>query len=309
VVVGDDGSGVTNVTDAVTVDVGRPASDVAVAELAALCEVVVTDEATGTTGYGERVTIGGRREVATGGTGGRREVTMGGGKVTIGVSDDAGGITGGSPPIVGKIGGGLVITGVTDGGTIGGEDEAVGGGVSDDAGDVTGEGPPGIGKDERQPLTTVVIDNGTPRAKGRVVTEDVSCDAESVDRDDLSSTGEDRGHSVPAVVTDGGTVGGKDEAVTDDAGGVTGDVPMVIGDDVGLLVPQTKDPPAEDAEDISVKMVLEFNVDGDELDGVTGAAVLVNDIADVVASHAETISSSSPESLATWCKLLYCLKA
>jgi hypothetical protein len=65
----------------------------------------------------------------------------------------------------------------------------------------------------------------------------------------------------------------------------------------------------EDAEDISVKMVLEFNVDGDELDGVTGAAVLVNDIADVVASHAETISSSSPESLATWCKLLYCLKA
>lgn len=206
VVVGD-GSGVTGVTDTATVDVGRPAG---VAGLAALCEVVVTDEAAGTTGDGEGVTTGGRwevitggigggKEVITGGTGGMREVTMGRGKVTIGVSDDAGG--------------------------------------------VAGEGTD-IGKDEGQSLTTVVTDGGTPGAKDRVVTEDVSCEAESIDEDGLPSTGEDRGYSVSAVVTDGGTAGGKDEAVTDDAGGVTGDVPMGIGDDAGPPLPPTEDPPA-----------------------------------------------------------------
>lgn len=252
-VVGD-GSGVTDVTDTVTVDVGRPAGDVAVSGLAALCEVVVTDEAAGTTGNEEEVTTGGSRgvttggtrsggEVTVGGTGGRREVTMGGGKVTIGVSDDTGDITGGSPSIVGKIGG-LVTTGVTDGGTIGGKDGIVGGGVLDDVGGVTGEGPPGMGKDGGQSLITVVTNGGTPRAKDRVVTEDVSCDAESLDGDGPSSAGGSRGHPVSAVVTDDGTVGGEDGAVTDDIGGVTGDVPMGIGDDVGLLVPPTKDPPA-----------------------------------------------------------------
>lgn len=65
----------------------------------------------------------------------------------------------------------------------------------------------------------------------------------------------------------------------------------------------------EDAEDIGVGMVLESNVDGDELDGAVIAPVLVNGIDDVVASEAEMILSSSLESLATWCKLLNCLKA
>lgn len=65
----------------------------------------------------------------------------------------------------------------------------------------------------------------------------------------------------------------------------------------------------EDAEDICVKMVLESNVDGNELDGVAVAPALGNGIADVVVSQAETVSSSSPESLATWCRRLYCLKA
>lgn len=125
---GDD-SGVTGVTDTIIVDVGRPAGDVTVAWLAALCEVLVTDEGTGTTENEERATTGGGREVITGGTGGRREVTMGGSKVVIGVSDDAGGITGGSPSVVAEIGG-LVTTGVTDGTTTG---EAVGGDMSDDA--------------------------------------------------------------------------------------------------------------------------------------------------------------------------------
>lgn len=52
--------------------------------------------------------------------------------------------------------------------------------------------------------------------------------------------------------------------------------------------------------------MLESNVD-DGLDGVAVASVLVNGIADVV-SEAETISSSSPESLATRCKPLSFLK-
>lgn len=65
----------------------------------------------------------------------------------------------------------------------------------------------------------------------------------------------------------------------------------------------------EDAEDIGVGMVLESNVDGDELDGVVIAPVLVNGVNDVVASEAEMILSLSPKSLATWCKPLDCLKA
>lgn len=120
-----DGSGVTGVTDTIIVDVGRPAGDVTVAWLAALCKVLVTDEGTGTTGDEERATTGGGREVITGGTGGWREVTMGGSKVVVDVSDDAGG----SPSVVAEIGG-LVTTGVTDGTTTG---EAVGGDMSDDA--------------------------------------------------------------------------------------------------------------------------------------------------------------------------------
>lgn len=51
--------------------------------------------------------------------------------------------------------------------------------------------------------------------------------------------------------------------------------------------------------------MLESDVDGDELGGVAVAPVLVNGIADVVAvetSEAETISPSSPESLATRCE-------
>lgn len=63
----------------------------------------------------------------------------------------------------------------------------------------------------------------------------------------------------------------------------------------------------EDTENICVKMVLESNVDGNEPDRTAVVPVLVNSIADVV--EAETTSSSSPESLATWCKSLYCLKA
>lgn len=121
-----DGSGVTGVTDTIIVDVKRPAGDVTVAWLAALCKVLVTDEGTGTTGDEERATTGGGREVITGGTGGWREVTMGGSKVVVDVSDDAGG----SPSVVAEIGGGLVTTGVTDGTTTG---EAIGGDMSDDA--------------------------------------------------------------------------------------------------------------------------------------------------------------------------------
>lgn len=195
------------------------------------------------------MTTGGKREVTRGGIGargrtgtagemgGRRGVTMGGGKVIIGVSDDAGDNIGGNPSIVGKIAGGLVTTGATDGGTARGKDGAVGGSMPNDAEDVTEEGPPGIGKDETQSLTTVVTDGGTSGAKNRAVAEDVSCDAESVDGDDPSSTGEDREHSV-AVVTDVGTVGGKDGVVSvNDVGGVTGNVPAELGDDVGLSVP------------------------------------------------------------------------
>lgn len=175
---------------------------------------------------------GGRREV---GMRGRRGVTMGGEKVIIGVSDDAGSNIGGNPSIVGKIAGGLVTTGATDGGTARGKDGAVGGGMPNDAGDVTEEGPPSIGKDETQSLTTVVTDDGTSGAKNGAVAEDkVSCDAESVDGDDPSSTG---GHSA-AVVTDIGTVGGKDGVVSvNDVGSVTGNVPAGLGDDAGLSVP------------------------------------------------------------------------
>jgi hypothetical protein len=182
-VVAGDGSGVTGVTDTIVVDVGRLSGNVGVAGLAALCEVVVTDEAAGTTGDEERATIGGGREVKTGGTGGGRELTMG-------VSDDAGGITGGSPSVVDKIEGGLVTTGVTDGRTAGG---AVGGSMSDDAGGVTAEGPAGIDKDEGQSLIIVATDGRTPEVKDRPVTGNVSCDAEGVDGDGHLSTGEDRG--------------------------------------------------------------------------------------------------------------------
>lgn len=292
VVVGD-GSGVTGVTDTIIV----------VAWLAALCEVVVTNEGAGTTGDEERATTGGGREVITGGTGGRREVTMGGSTVVIGVSDDAGGITGGSPSVVAEIRGGLVTTGVTDGRTTG---EAVGGDMSDDADGVTGEGAAGIDKDEGQSLTTVVTDGRTPGAKDKPVTEIVSCDAERVDGDGPSSTG-----------------GGKDGAVTDDAGGIAEDVHAGMSDVAGPSVPPTKDTPVpnrdelEDTTGVQDEVVLglvqgvlmlECNVDSDGLDGVAVASVLVNGIADIV-SKAETILSSSPESLATLCKPLSFLKA
>lgn len=288
-----DGSGVMSVTDTITVDVGRPAGDVARAGLAVLCEVVVVDEAVEIIGD-ERVIIGGGREVIIGG---RREVIMGG-KVIMGVSDDTGGITGGSPSVVVKIGG-PVTTGVADGRIVGG---VVGGGMSDDAGGVTGKGPPGIDKDEGQSLTAVVIDGRTPGAKDRLVTENVSCDAGRVDGDDPASTGEDREYPVSAVVTDSRTVGGKDGAVTDDAEGITGDVHAGIGNDVGPSVPPTKDPPIssqdklEDTTGVHDEVVLELESNG--LDGIAVAPVLVNGIADV-ASEAETILSPSPESLAT----------
>lgn len=301
VIVGD-GSGVTGVTDTIIVDVGRPAGDVTVAWLGALCEVVVTNEGAGTTGDEERATTGGGREVITGGTGGRREVTMGGSTVVIGVSDDAGGITGGSPSVVAEIRG-LVTTGVTDGRTTG---EAVGGDMSDDADGVTGEGPAGIDKDEGQSLTTVVTDGRTPGAKDKPVTEIVSCDADRVDGDGPSSTG-----------------GEKDRAVTDDAGGIAEDVHAEMSDVAGPSVPPEKDTPVpnrdelEDTTGVQDEVVLglvqgvlmlECNIDSDGLDVVAVASVLVNGIADIV-SEAETILSSSPESLATLCKPLSFLKA
>jgi hypothetical protein len=113
-------------------------------------------------------------------------------------------------------------------------------------------------------------------------------------------------------------VGGKGGAVTDDAGGVTGDVHAGIGDDVGPSDPPTKDPPVsnrnelEDTTGVHDEVVLELvqgmlmlesNVNGDGLDGVAVALVLVNstDVA-VETSEVETMLSSSPESLATRCK-------
>lgn len=292
-----------------------------------------------------RVTTGGRREVTaggaggeeTGGIGGRKEVTMRGEEVTVGVSDDAGGIAGGSPSAVGKTGGGLVTSGVAEGTTAGGKDGAVDGNMYDDAGGVTREGPPSIGKDEGKSLSlaTVATDGRIPTAKDRVVTEDgASCDAESVDENGTSNIGEDREQPVFVVVTDGGIAGRKDGTVTDDAEGVTRDVLIKIDDDVGLSVSLARHPPASNCnelkdindahdevaldlvqdvlteEDDSVMVVLDSNVDGDELDGVTIAPALVNGIADVVAPEAETILSSlSAESLATCCKSLDCLKA
>lgn len=201
-----DGSVVTDVTDIVTVVVGRTAGGVTVAGLATLCEVVVMSGAAGTTGEGERVTTGGGMRLATGGGmrlatgGGRRLATGGTGKVTIGVSDDAGGING--PWGVGKTEG-LVSAVVTDVGTAGGEDGEVSGSVSDDAEVVTREDPPSVGEHEEQMLSNVVTDGETAGAKDRAVTEGISDDAENVVGDGPSGIGEDRGRLVSAVVTEG----------------------------------------------------------------------------------------------------------